>query len=54
MGEQIPPKLAASRQEFDAVLVKSQTLEYEEMKRETRELEEWMRIDGREVKGGRE
>lgn len=38
MGEQIPSKLAASRPEFDPALVDSQTLDYEEMKGETREL----------------
>lgn len=38
-GWAIPSKLAASRQEFDAALVDCQTLIYEEMKRETRELE---------------
>lgn len=38
-GRAIPSKLAASRQEFDAVLVDCQTRKYEEMKSETRELD---------------
>lgn len=49
MGEQIPSKLAASRQEFDAALVHGQTGEVirGDEKRETRELGgERIQIDG--------